>query len=222
MINIATPPPQLAIVEKGFRNVPQNVVCGASYYTPANGGVETYCFEEPNDSPAAIAQMRDELVNITPMPHALGDSDQPMAGGSRLARLIRLLVWGSIFFGLILVGRHHPYIGRRLPVLVPTMLIISVFTFIIIQAPPGDFIQSKILEAEMTGDQGTIDTVKQLRELFPLDEPIVVQYALWLGLKWFVTLDSKDTGSSRATSAGPWRLENRSTRSSATVSCSPF
>ena len=194
VINIAIPPPQLAIVENGFRNFPTNVIYGASYYTPANGGIETFYFEEPNDAPAAIAQMRHELLNVTPMPHALDHSGRPMAAGGRLARLVRLLVWGSLFVGLILLGHHHPYIGRRLLVLMPTMLIISVFTFIIIQAPPGDFIQSKILNAEMTGDQGAIDEVKQLRELFPLDEPIVVQYALWLGLKWFVTLDSKDTG----------------------------
>ncbi len=185
VINIATPPPQLAIVKNGFRNVPRNVIYGAAYYTPANGGIETFYFEKPGDSPAAVAQMKEELLNITPVPNAVG---------SQLARLIRLLVWGSIFAGLFLLGRRHPYIGKRLLILAPTLVIISVITFVIIQAPPGDFIQSKIIEAEMSGDKGSIDTVKQLRELFPLDEPIVVQYALWLGLKWFVSFDSKDTG----------------------------
>ena len=35
-ISIATPP-QLAVVKNGFRNVPRNVIYGASYNTPSNG-----------------------------------------------------------------------------------------------------------------------------------------------------------------------------------------
>ena len=57
-ISIATPPPQLAVVKNGFRNVPRNVIYGASYSTPANGGIETFYFEKPSDSPGAIAQIK--------------------------------------------------------------------------------------------------------------------------------------------------------------------
>jgi ABC-type dipeptide/oligopeptide/nickel transport system permease component/ABC-type transport system substrate-binding protein len=193
-INIATPPPQLAVVQQGFRNVPRLALAGAPYSTPANAGLETYFFERPVDSPGAIAQLKREMVEVTPAPQAVDVGTLERASGSRLGALLNFLFWGSVAAGTVLLGVRHPYVGRRLLIMIPTLLVISIATFIIIQAPPGDFIQSKIVQANLTGDPTHINEVAEIREVFPIDQPYWVQYARWMGLPWFLTFDRRDTG----------------------------
>lgn len=64
--------------------------------------------------------------------------------------------------------------------MIPTLFIISIVGFIIIQAPPGDFVSSYTARLEDQGmlvDQEFIDA---LRARFGLDQPIYVQYWRWL------------------------------------------
>ena len=77
------------------------------------------------------------------------------------------------------------YLLRRALVAVPTFLLITVVTFLVIHLAPGD-------PAEMAAGGGTggrIDerTLAQTRAQFHLDEPLPVQYVLWL--KSIVTFD---------------------------------
>ena len=44
------------------------------------------------------------------------------------------------------------YIGRRLVYMVPTLLIISIISFILIQLPPGDYLSAMQAELSETGD----------------------------------------------------------------------
>lgn len=72
------------------------------------------------------------------------------------------------------------YIGRRLLLLIPTVIMISIISFIIIQLPPGDFLTSYIMTLESAGqlvDQALID---QLKAQYGLDQPIYVQYLKWV------------------------------------------
>jgi len=72
------------------------------------------------------------------------------------------------------------YIIKRLLLLPFLLLIFSVFVFIIIQAPPGDFVTSYIAELSASGssiDQAQIDA---LRERYGLDQPMYVQYFKWM------------------------------------------
>lgn len=72
------------------------------------------------------------------------------------------------------------YIGRRLLLLIPTVILISIISFIIIQLPPGDFLTSYIMTLESAGqlvDQALID---QLKAQYGLDQPIHVQYLKWV------------------------------------------
>ena len=72
------------------------------------------------------------------------------------------------------------FIGRRLLLLVPTIILISIISFILIQLPPGDFLTSYIMQLESGGqlvDQALIDSLKQQ---YGLDEPIYVQYVKWV------------------------------------------
>ncbi len=73
------------------------------------------------------------------------------------------------------------FILRRLMWMIPTLVIISIISFIIIQLPPGDYLASYIARLESRGsnvDQATIDS---LRMRYGLDDPLIVQYFKWLG-----------------------------------------
>jgi peptide/nickel transport system permease protein len=73
------------------------------------------------------------------------------------------------------------FILRRLLGMVPTLILVSILTFIIIQLPPGDFMTSLQALAASSGsgaDQASMDT---LRHLYGLDEPVTVQYFKWVG-----------------------------------------
>lgn len=72
------------------------------------------------------------------------------------------------------------YVGRRILYMVPTMIAISVVAFMLIQLPPGDFVTS--LAAQMSQQGDTIDpsTLALLRRQYGLDEPIWVQYWIWI------------------------------------------
>jgi ABC-type dipeptide/oligopeptide/nickel transport system permease component len=78
--------------------------------------------------------------------------------------------------------------------MVPTLLLISVIAFVIIQLPPGDFLSTRIMELTMSGDEADMQQIEELREMFHLSQPKVLQYARWLGLRWFGTFDEMDKG----------------------------
>jgi peptide/nickel transport system permease protein len=64
--------------------------------------------------------------------------------------------------------------------MIPTLFLVSILTFIIIQLPPGDFMTSLQSLAASSGsgaDQASMDT---LRHLYGLDEPVTVQYFKWI------------------------------------------
>ena len=191
-INIATPPPQLAIVSNDIRGVPRNVLYAGR--VPGKLGSETFYFENPNDSPGTLAEIKREIVEVTPAPGAIDrETLQPRKTDS-FARMIRRIFWVIAALGLMLAGSRHPYIGRRLVILIPTLLIISVISFIIIQAPPGNFLETRILQLEMSGEEVSLAEIEHLKELFHLEEPLHIQYARWLGLYWFTSFEERDLG----------------------------
>ncbi len=72
------------------------------------------------------------------------------------------------------------YILRRILGMIPTILIVSFITFIIIQLPPGDFFTS--LQAEVAATGGGMDrqTIMTLQETYGLDRPWYMQYLRWV------------------------------------------
>ncbi|MGB3555964.1 MAG: ABC transporter permease [Jannaschia sp.] len=71
------------------------------------------------------------------------------------------------------------FILRRLLYMIPTLFLVSIVTFIIIQLPPGDYLDT--LAAEM-GEAGVEDTgvMEALRRQYGLGQPIYVQYWKWM------------------------------------------
>ncbi len=197
-ISISTSPPQLAVVKNGVRNVPRNAVSGYYYATPANAGLETYYIE--NENLKKDAGRRDQLKKAMLEPESMSSNgfaknrDISAGGDRKLGKLIRSLVFGIICLILVLAGIFHPYIGRRLLFMIPTLMIISGIAFTIIQLPPGDFIDSRILALQMSGEEANLQEIEELREVFYLNEPMIERYARWLGLYWFASYESGDTG----------------------------
>lgn len=67
------------------------------------------------------------------------------------------------------------YLAHRLVATLPTLLVASFLIFMFVRLIPGD------PAAVMLGDAATPDKVEQLRQELGLNEPLLIQYALWLG-----------------------------------------
>ena len=193
-ISISTPPPALVVVKNGFRNVPRVALSGYAYSTPANAGIETFYFDEPRDSPGAVAQMKEEMVTVTPFPEAVHPDTLRRTEDRRMGRLIGRMILTAAALGLILAGVRHPFVGRRLLILVPTLAVMSVAVFVIIQLPPGDFVETRMMELEARGHTVAMEEIAHLREVFHLDDPLWLQYVRWLGMPWFLSFDPVDKG----------------------------
>ncbi|MGV3650265.1 MAG: ABC transporter permease [Devosia sp.] len=72
------------------------------------------------------------------------------------------------------------YILRRLLYMIPTVIIISMISFLIIQLPPGDYLTSLIAQLASSGESMEGAQVMALRERYGLDQPIWVQYWKWI------------------------------------------
>lgn len=72
------------------------------------------------------------------------------------------------------------YIARRLLYMVPTLLAISILTFLVIQAPPGDYLTTVVAKLEAEGQYVDRAQLEALRNRYGLDEPIWVQYWRWI------------------------------------------
>lgn len=71
------------------------------------------------------------------------------------------------------------YLARRLLYMIPTLLIISFISFFLIVLPPGDYLDSMIMQLEAMGETVDPDTIQYLRDQYGLDQPIYVQYWRW-------------------------------------------
>lgn len=73
------------------------------------------------------------------------------------------------------------YILKRLAHAVPTLLVISALVFVIIQLPPGDYLESHIAEQAAMGEPVSAEKVAMLRAEYGLDQPMWRQYLGWIG-----------------------------------------
>jgi len=73
------------------------------------------------------------------------------------------------------------YIIKRLLLLPFLLFIFSVFSFVVIQAPPGDFVTSYVAELAASGSSMDEAQIDALREMYGLDKPMYIQYLKWMG-----------------------------------------
>ena len=72
------------------------------------------------------------------------------------------------------------YIGKRLLMFIPTLIIISFVIFFIIQLPPGDYVTSYVAAMSAEGEVFTPEDIERLRLQFGLDDPWFIQYFNWV------------------------------------------
>ncbi|MEH6822998.1 MAG: ABC transporter permease [Motiliproteus sp.] len=71
------------------------------------------------------------------------------------------------------------YILNRVLLMIPTLILISFIIFVIIQLPPGDYLESYISELESQGESIDPLQIDMLRKQYGLDEPFLIQYLTW-------------------------------------------
>ncbi len=196
-ISICSPPPQLVVVKNGFRNVPRTALFGSNFQSPGNTGIETYFWEHPAEDPVVYAQTKQAIVTITPPPGSIAagsEADAPVATAAAANAPLHWLFAGIVGAGLVFLAVRHPFIGRRLLLMIPTLLVVSIIVFALVQLPPGDFAEVRIARLEMQGTSDNDQLAADLRKNFHLDEPVVKRYARWMGFVWFTTFRPADTG----------------------------
>jgi peptide/nickel transport system permease protein len=72
------------------------------------------------------------------------------------------------------------YIVHRLLLMIPTLLAISILTFVIIQLPPGNYLDTLVTELRAAGETADLQKVEFLRKQYGLDQPVWMQYGIWL------------------------------------------
>jgi len=71
------------------------------------------------------------------------------------------------------------YIIRRLLIMIPTLVAISIISFTIIQLPPGDFLTTYVAVRNAQGETVDPTEVESLKQRFGLDQPMYIQYLRW-------------------------------------------
>lgn len=90
----------------------------------------------------------------------------------------------------------NKYLIKRLLLIIPTFIGITIITYMMVRLAPGDYTQLKAgMQGELKVGSVAKEILDQERKLFGLDKPIYVGYAEWLG-KFFIL----DFGTSRVDS----------------------
>lgn len=64
--------------------------------------------------------------------------------------------------------------------MIPTLFVISLISFAIIQLPPGDFLSSYVAQLRAEGDAIDAAQLAALEEQYGLNQPIYIQYWKWI------------------------------------------
>ncbi len=67
------------------------------------------------------------------------------------------------------------YLLKRIFALIPVLLLVSIFVFLLLRLTPGD------PAAILAGDAATPEQLERIREAMGLNEPILTQYFTWMG-----------------------------------------
>ncbi|MGC4190830.1 MAG: ABC transporter permease [Thermomicrobiales bacterium] len=72
------------------------------------------------------------------------------------------------------------FILRRMLLMIPTLIAVSIVTFVIIQLPPGDFMTSIAASLSSQGETVNQDALDALRRQYGLGQPMWQQYLIWM------------------------------------------
>jgi peptide/nickel transport system permease protein len=63
---------------------------------------------------------------------------------------------------------------------IPTILVISLISFIIIQLPPGSWLDTHVARLMETGESLTDEEIQGIKVMYGLDKPMPTQYFIWV------------------------------------------
>ena len=73
------------------------------------------------------------------------------------------------------------FLAKRIGIGLITIWALSLFSFILIQLPKGDYVTSEMIALQMEGENVTDEELENLRIFFGLDKPVHMQYLSWIG-----------------------------------------
>lgn len=200
-INLGTAPPILAVVRDDFANVPEKAVYSYDFLSPGNLAPELFFIRSHNDPSITTDQLRDDLMAKDRNPSIGIDgvampllAPEPTEAGSLAGLLLRIGFIAIALAVAILLILRHPFVGRRMLLMIPTIMVVSVVNFVIIQAPPGDYLTTLINQLQESGDEADLQRIDDLKEIFLLEESMFKRYLHWSGLYWFTSFKNEDKG----------------------------
>lgn len=72
------------------------------------------------------------------------------------------------------------YIIRRVIMLIPILLLISIVSFVVIELPPGDWVSNYITNLRNSGIDLQEEEAERLTAIYGFDQPSYVRYAKWM------------------------------------------
>ena len=72
------------------------------------------------------------------------------------------------------------FMTRRVLYMVPTLILISIVAFIIIQLPPGDYLSTVVAQMSSRGETLDQGQLLAFKERYGLGDPVYIQYLKWI------------------------------------------
>lgn len=72
------------------------------------------------------------------------------------------------------------YIAKRIVYFIPTLIVISIISYLLIELPPGDYLTSYLAALEAQGQMVDQSVVDALRAQYGLDQPLHMRYLKWV------------------------------------------
>ena len=72
------------------------------------------------------------------------------------------------------------FVVRRILYMIPTLIIVSILSFIIIQLPPGDYLTTVVTNMRASGETVDEAILAAMEQRYGLNRPIYVQYWKWI------------------------------------------
>ena len=73
------------------------------------------------------------------------------------------------------------YLLWRVLVMIPTLILISMLVFAIIELPPGDYFESYVQELRAMGETADLQEIEDLKARYGFDQPVPIRYLHWVG-----------------------------------------
>jgi peptide/nickel transport system permease protein len=72
------------------------------------------------------------------------------------------------------------FVIRRLIIILPLLLVISLLSFIVMQLPPGNYVETYVKMLELRGSPLDANQIDALYKRYGLDMPMYMQYFVWM------------------------------------------